>query len=276
MKAASVRTLRPGLHLLEAEVDDFDVRAALVVGRDRVVVWDTLAHPAQMEGVLGLVAAAAESASRSAPRRLPITVVYSHADWDHAWGTCALGDVEAVVAHARAEGRFRTDVPAELEARRSREPGAWDAVRLVPPTAVFERSHAVDVGGATLELHALPGHTLDCIVGFVPEWGVLLAGDTVETPLPVVNDGAAVGRWAEALARWHDDIRVTTLVPSHGPVGGPELLAGTLRYLEGLSAGRSPEDLPALPRFYRETHQRNLELAGQPAADEGAASSGGS
>ena len=257
-----MRTLRPGLHLLETEVEDFDVRAAVLLGRDRAVVWDTLAHPAHMEEVAGILAASGKKARREGRLALRVTVVYSHADWDHAWGTCAVGEVEDVVAHRHAAERFRTDVPAELEARRSREPSVWDAVRLVPPTVLLERAHTVDLGGATLELHALPGHTPDCIVGFVPEWGVLLAGDTVETPLPVVNDGGAVGAWIEELARWASNDRATTVVPSHGRVGGRELLEDTLRYLQGLPEGKGPADLSALPPFYRETHRRNLELAG--------------
>lgn len=259
----AVRLLRPGLHLLETEVEDFDVRAAVLVGTERAVVWDTLAHPAQMECVAGIVGAGREAPARgSAPPPLPVTVVYSHADWDHAWGTCALGDLEDVVAHAWAERRFRSDVPEELGARRAREPGVWDAVRLVPPTVLFERTHAIALGGATLELHALPGHTPDCIVGLVPEWGVLLAGDTVETPLPVVNDGRVVGSWADALERWLGDARVTTVVPAHGPVGGRELLERNVRYLRGLATGEGPADPSALPGFYRDTHRRNLEKAG--------------
>jgi glyoxylase-like metal-dependent hydrolase (beta-lactamase superfamily II) len=132
----------------------------------------------------------------------------------------------------------------------------------VPPTETFTRLHTLDLGGATLELHALPGHTPDCIVGLVPEWGVLLAGDTVETPLPVVNDGGTVQGWADALAGWHGDGRVTTVVPSHGRVGGRELLAVTLDYLRGLPSGRGPEDPAALSPFYRETHRRNVERVG--------------
>ncbi|HSW27861.1 MAG TPA: MBL fold metallo-hydrolase [Longimicrobiales bacterium] len=268
MNAPSVRTLRPGLHLLEAEVEDFDVRAAVLVGTERAVVWDTLAHPAQMEGVRRIVAAAggvagrSAAVGRSAEASLPLTVVYSHADWDHAWGTCALGDVEDVVAHAWSERRFRSDVPEELRRRQAEEPGLWDAVRLVPPTVLFERTHTLDLGGATLELHALPGHTPDCSVCFVPEWGVLLAGDTVETPLPVVNEARAVAEWAQALERWRDDARVATVVPAHGPVGGRELVEHTLRYLRGLAAGGDLADLSALSPFYRETHRRNQELAG--------------
>jgi glyoxylase-like metal-dependent hydrolase (beta-lactamase superfamily II) len=170
--------------------------------------------------------------------------------------------VEDVVAHAWAERRFRGDVPEELRTRRARERGVWDAVRLVAPTVLFERTHTLHLGGATLELHALPGHTPDCIVGFVPEWGVLLAGDTVETPLPVVNDGGAVAEWTRALERWRDDARVVTVVPSHGPVGGRELLEHNVRYLRGLAAGIGSADLSALPHFYSETHLRNQELAG--------------
>lgn len=256
----TVRTLRGGLLLLETEVEDFDVRAAVLVGTERVVVWDTLAHPSQMEGVRDLVAAAEASVSAAGP--LPLTVVYSHADWDHVWGTCALGDVEDVVAHAWAERRFRTDVPEELRRRLEEEPGVWDAVRLVPPTVLTEHTHVVPLGGATLELHALPGHTPDCIVGFVPEWGVLLAGDAVETPLPVVNDARAVEEWARALERWLEDGRVRTVAPAHGPVGGPGLLEKNARYLRGLAAGTEPADLSGLALFYRETHLRNQELAG--------------
>ena len=57
----------------------------------------------------------------------------------------------------------------------------------------------LDLGGVTLELRHLPGHTSDCIVGWIPEWGVLLGGDAIETPLPVVNSEALLGGWLSAL-----------------------------------------------------------------------------
>lgn len=223
------------------------MRAAVLVGEERAVVLDTLAHPTHMAGVLDLVDGR------------PFTVVYSHADWDHAWGTCALGDVNDVVAQDAAAQRFLTDVPEELARRRSAEVGAWADVVLVPPTRTFDTELVVELGGVTLELHALPGHTPDCIVGFVPQWGVLLAGDTVETPLPVVNDGEAVAGWVERLDVWRERADVTTVVPSHGPVGGRDLIARTVRYLRGLKGGGDAPPPGMLPPFYRETHLRNLE-----------------
>ena len=258
-----MRALRPGLHLLETEVEAFDVRAVVLVGTERAVVWDTLAHPEQMAPVPAVVG------------RLPVTVVYSHADWDHVWGTCALelggsaavpAGVQEVVACAATAARFEGEVQADLGRRRSdAPPGALDDVRLVPPSRSFAGSLAVGLGGATLHLHPLPGHTPDCLVGLVPEWGVLLAGDTVETPLPVVNDGAAVPAWIAGLERWAADARVTSVVPSHGRLGGRALIEETAAYLRSLLEGRTPAEAaapgsaPPLTPFDASTHARNLE-----------------
>ena len=240
-----LRTVGRGLHLLETEVEAFDVRAAVLVGAERAVVWDTLAHPSQMAPVGSLVG------------DLPVTVVYSHADWDHAWGTCGIADVESVVAQRSAATRFGTDVPAELEARLRADPEAWRTVHLLPPTTTFADELTLDLGGVTLRLHTLPGHTPDCIVGFVPEWGVLLAGDTVETPLPVVNDGGTVGAWVEGLERWRDDEAVTSVIPAHGRTGGRELIEETVAYLRSLLDG-TVMDPGAVPAFYRKTHEDNV------------------
>jgi glyoxylase-like metal-dependent hydrolase (beta-lactamase superfamily II) len=174
-----------------------------------------------------------------------------------------------VVACERTAERFRGDVQADLERRRAAAaPGALDAVILIPPTVTFEGSLALDLGAVTLELHALPGHTADCIVGFVPEWGVLLAGDTVETPLPVVNHGGAVGEWLAQLERWAAESAVTSVVPSHGRVGGRELIEETAAYLRSLLSEHPSADEglagaslapPALPAFYAKTHARNVQ-----------------
>lgn len=229
-------------------MEDFDVRAAVLLGNTGAVVWDTLAHPAQMAPVSDLVG------GRST------TVVYSHADWDHAWGTSGLGRVEQVVAHEAALRRFATDVADELAVRQASDDRVWDAVRLVPPTRTFVEDLTLDLGGLTLELHALPGHTVDSIVGLVPERGVLFAGDAVETPLPFVNDAAAVAGWGRALEGWLDDARVETVIPSHGPVGGPDLLRRTAGYLRTISVERELALPGDLTPFYRETHERNVRL----------------
>ncbi len=194
--------------------------------------------------------------------RPPWAVVYSHADWDHVWGTAGLaGPVPLIVGHTACAARFAVDVPATLREKRQAEPGRWDAVRLLPPTVTFQDTLALDLGGITLRLHALPGHTADCIVGHIPEWGIWLGGDTVETPLPVVNDGAALPGWISALEDWARAPRVGSVIPAHGAPGGRELLEHNVAYLRGLTAEPLPPPPGRLAPFYAATHAANLRHA---------------
>ncbi len=231
----------------EIEHPDYLVRGAVLRGTTATLIWDTLTHPDDMGAVLPLLGG-----------RQP-TVVYSHADWDHVWGTAALVPApQDIIGHRLCRRRFAAEVPATLRQKSLAEPGRWKAVRLVPPSRVFDDALTLDLGGMTLELHALPGHTADSIVGLVIEEGLLLMGDTVETPLPCVPPGCPLESWISGLAGWLADSRVTTVVPAHGPWGDKEIIRRTLAYLEDLQAGRTMPESAALSPFYRLTHLENL------------------
>lgn len=242
-----VESVGDGIWLTRVPLDEYDVRGVLLVGHRRVVVWDTLALPANMAPWLPLIA------------NRDLVVVYSHADWDHVWGTAGLPLTRTrIVAHALARDRFNADVPATLAEKRAAQPHAWDDVVLIPPTEVFEQDRSIDLGGLTLVLHHLPGHTVDCIVGLIPERGVFLAGDTVETPCPVVPADSHLSAWIAELRRWAADERVRTVIPAHGAIGGREILQQNVEYLEGILTGRPVEPRGPLTAFYRETHANNL------------------
>jgi glyoxylase-like metal-dependent hydrolase (beta-lactamase superfamily II) len=269
--------IRPGLWSVETPVEDFHVRGVVVAGTGRAVVWDTLAAPEHMAGVAEL-----------APD-LPLTVVYSHGDWDHVWGTAGLSRPWwEILAHEACLARFSGDLPGAgaslprtLEEKRAAFPGEYDQVVLIPPTLTIRDTVSLDLGGVTLEIHPLPGHTPDSLVGFVPEWGVFLAGDAVETPLPFLNPGSHAEVWAVALEEWARHLEewerrlergtapqpgnprpfhTSLVIPSHGPVGGPELLRRNALYLRTLLAGEEPELSPDLPPFYVQTHEANRTL----------------
>lgn len=244
----TLRELEPGLWLTELSLEQFDVRGAVILGSRGALVWDTLSHPRDMAPVAELVAGR------------PVTIVYSHADWDHIWGMAGLA-AAPIVGQAACLERFQEDVPVTLEQRLAEQPELWNGVRLIPPDSTFARERILDIGGLSLVLHHLPGHTRDCCVGYVPEWGVLLMGDTVETPFPVVNDATALSGWISGLERWADEPAVRVVVPAHGAVGGREVIAGTLAYLRGLLAGREPTVPNDLSDFYRDTHAANRRAA---------------
>lgn len=233
------------VYLHEITLDEFPVRAALLQGANFRLVWDTLSHPDDM----------AEIAARSAGR--PTFIVYSHADWDHVWGTAAFERNTPIIAHHLGRERFATDLPQTLADFRRDQPGKWEAIELRPPLLTFGRDMDVDLGGLTVQLRHLPGHTPDSIVAFAPELNLLLAGDAVEWPCPCVPKNCDLEAWIEALRSWRAQpgLRV---VPSHGPEGGAELLDHAIAYLDALRHGR-PAVVPAnMPDFYARTHQDNL------------------
>lgn len=253
----SIRTLRPGLWVVETAVEDFQVRGAVVGGSRRAVVFDTLARPRDMEGVDALVSG------------LPVTVVYSHGDWDHVWGTEGLrAGWDEILAQERCLPRFESELPGTLAEKRAQAPGEFEGVRLMPPTRTFQERQTLDLGDITMEITAAPGHTPDSAVAFIPEWNVLMAGDSIETPLPFLNPDSPLDRWVRGLEAWLAQLgnapeasSPPLVIPSHGTVGGPDLIRSNVSYLKALIKGEDPEVSRSLSPFYRETHRSNLRIA---------------
>jgi glyoxylase-like metal-dependent hydrolase (beta-lactamase superfamily II) len=243
----ALHLLEPGIWYRDVALGEYDVRGLLIVGDRKAVVWDTLSNPRDMSGYPEVIG------------NRELAIVYSHADWDHVWGTAGLPYEHArIVGHRSGVERFAGDVPATLREKQAAEPGVWDEVALMAPNEVFDDSLVVELGWLTLTLHHVPGHTPDSIVGFVPERGVLLMGDAAETPLPVVPDGSPVGQWIAGLQRWASDPRVRSVIPAHGAMGGREILDRNIHYLQGLLDGRPIEVDEPLTPFYRDTHAANV------------------
>lgn len=243
----------PGLWLAETDLDLFPVRCAVLVGSERAALWDALAHPRHLAAFKPLL------------KSMAFDAVYSHADWDHVWGAGGLEDLggpQHIVAHPAAALRFERELPGELARMQADEPGKWDAVMLLPPTRIVDGPLRLDLGGLSLDLSPLPGHTPDSMVGLVEELSVLLAGDVVEWPLPSLQEHSPLDAWLDGLARWEGDPRVSQVVPAHGPLGGKELIRATSAYLRDLQAGRAPAVPKDLSPFYAATHRDNLRFTG--------------
>jgi glyoxylase-like metal-dependent hydrolase (beta-lactamase superfamily II) len=237
----------PDLWICEVESPKVQVRAALVIGEKRAVVWDSLTRPEDAAAFVKLIGGK------------PYFVVYSHGDWDHVWGTAGFADGRlGVIGHADCLRRFGDDVPRTLQRMQLMELGEWLSVRLVPPNITFTSYLSLDLGGLTLDLHHLPGHTADSIVGWIPKRGVFLGGDAIEIPLPVVNNAHLLEGWLTALESWQKQEGLTRSIPSHGSLEGRESLDETVAYLQALSGGRQFKLRRKLDDFYRETHQKNL------------------
>lgn len=242
------KEILPNLWIYEAASADITVRGAVVLGERQAVVWDTLTHPRDVSALAAILG------------DKPYHVVYSHADWDHCWGTSGFRRPPlSVIGHDECRRRFEADVPQTLCDMQMAEPDKWDAVGLAPPNMTFSSRLFLDLGGVTLELRHLPGHTSDCIVGWIAGWGVLLGGDAIETPLPVVNSAALLGGWLSALQDWAGSRDLRRSIPSHGSLSGRKALDQTVDYLQSLRGDQDFKLPKRLAKFYRETHQKNLQ-----------------
>lgn len=237
----------PNLWLCDLATSQLQTRAALVVGEKRAVVWDSLTKPEDAPPLL------------EALDGKPYYVVYSHAHWDHICGTAGFDQGRlGVIGHADCLRRFKEELPRTLQRMQLTDMGEWLSVRLVPPNIAFASRLSLYLGGVTLHLHHLPGHSADSIVGWIPEWGVLLGGDALEDPVPVVNNARLLARWLAALESWQNIEGLRRAISSHGSFEGRESLDATVAYLQALSGDRQFNLPSQLDDFYRETHQKNL------------------
>lgn len=246
----TIQPLREQIYLAERPMDgDAIVRAALLLGRRRSVVVDTLTSPEDMAPLLAI----------ATQHGRPIVVVNTHADWDHVWGNAAFPGA-TIVGHQLCRARLLGDAErATLAQKRQEQPHRYAQVLLNPPDVTFATAMTLDLGGLTLELHHLPGHTEDCLVAYVPEQRLLLAGDCAEDPLPLLNSGPLDG-WIHDLRAWAAR-DVDTVVPSHGAISDPALLRENAAYLERLLDNTAAPLQPDLPAFYVAAHARNQAIA---------------
>jgi cyclase len=160
----------------------------------------------------------------------------------------------------------------------------WGETPLVLPTLTFRGTLTLYAGDLRVELLQVgPAHTADDVLVWIPERSVLFTGDVVWSGVtPFVLMGSVTGS-LQALERMRA-LGARTVVPGHGPVGGPELFDATEGYLrwiqrlaeEGAREGLTPleaaeraelgefAELVDPERLVGNLHRAYGELAGLP------------
>jgi cyclase len=177
--------------------------------------------------------------------RLPDLVINTHFHGDHTFGNQLFADQAAIIASRgtrrdiTASGLHLTSLWPEVE---------WGDISVCPPSVCFDDQLTIYAGDLRVDLLRLgPAHTSDDTVVWLPEARVLFAGDLLMAGVtPFCMMGSIVGSLA-AVERLRA-LDPMVIVPGHGPVGGPELLTDSERYLrliqclaaEGLTAGLTP------------------------------------
>ena len=100
-----------------------------------------------------------------------------------------------------------------------------EGVRYRRGDVTFEREYTIDLGGVTVRLMSLGStHTRGDTAIFVEEDGVLFAGDIVmNRTFLSFNPSSSGATWLEVFDQF-EALNPTTIVPSHGAMGGAALI----------------------------------------------------
>lgn len=158
--------LRPGLYC----IDDSGIsKAFLLVGDNKACVIDTA------NGFNDLYAEVRKYTDK------PLVVVNTHGHPDHFFGNVFFDHAYLNSKDWELAENF-TRMP-EIEAELKRRGGTF------PEFKEIKEGDRIDLGGRTLEVYSLPGHTVGSIVLLCPEERILFTGDSINHHLFLQLEG---------------------------------------------------------------------------------------
>ena len=211
--------------------------AGFVVGEKEVVLIDTFFDLKLTEELIDAVASVTN---------LPICkIVNTHHNGDHCWGN-QLVQGATVIGHHRCRTELLTGTSPQILGglatapdddgaigymKKAFAPFDFSNIDVVAPTVTFEDRLWLHPGSTSIRLEYFgPCHTLGDIVAFVPDEGVLFAGDIAFIgSTPLVWEGSLLN-WIETVGRIVA-LKPKTIVPGHGPITDIEGLRAMEAYL---------------------------------------------
>jgi glyoxylase-like metal-dependent hydrolase (beta-lactamase superfamily II) len=206
-----------------------------VIGGDHsVLVVETGMGPRNAEKVLAFASAYAKG------RTLYLTTTHFHPE--HAFGAQVFAGEATYLLNGAQAADLTAKGPGYLEMFRTLgAPVArqLEGVELVTPDVVYDDTYELDLGGRVVRMRATGrAHSKGDQVVTVPDAGVLFTGDLVEAGqfaifpwFPPYDVDVSGLRWIEVMRRLiATGPRV--VVPGHGEISGPQVLADVRDYLE--------------------------------------------
>ena len=165
-KKLFIKEVLPGIFLMD---EAHEATGYLVVGNERACVIDT------MNGYNDLYLAVRELTDK------PLTVVNTHGHPDHIFGNMFFQEAYLHPADLELARTFAED-PEYQKMLEERE-------KIFPPFKDIFPGDTIDLGGRTLEVFGLPGHTPGGILLLLREDRVLFTGDSINHHLWMQLDG---------------------------------------------------------------------------------------
>lgn len=204
----------------------FAANAGIVIGRDCVLVIDTLISAKEGERFLADIRKISDK---------PIKyVVNTHTHLDHALGNCVFAKLGATVISHDADRNMLATQGADILKNAGNyglKPEDMAGTEIVVPTLAFSDQLTINLGGEEVRLiRTAPSHTAGSLVVYLAAKKLLFSGDILFTDFhPFLVDGNFDG-WAKTLDNLLT-MDIERIVPGHGPLSTKKDLLEMKEYL---------------------------------------------
>jgi glyoxylase-like metal-dependent hydrolase (beta-lactamase superfamily II) len=209
-----------------APANSFAANAGIVVGKDSILVVDTLISAKEAKRFIADIRKVSDKPIRY--------VVNTHYHLDHSFGNSEFARLGATVI-SQVNDRNNLEKNGDAALKHAKEYGLTDAdlagTVITLPTITFSDRMTVDMGGETVELiFVAPSHSAGSLLVHLPLRKVLFTGDVLFTEFhPYMGDGDIAG-WVKTLD-FILGLDVTTIIPGHGPISGKKDIAEMKAYI---------------------------------------------
>jgi glyoxylase-like metal-dependent hydrolase (beta-lactamase superfamily II) len=219
--------------------NSFGANAGIIIGRDGIVVVDTLISAKEAARFIKDIRAVSDKPIRY--------VINTHSHLDHTFGNSEFAKLGAVIV-SHVNGKRNMQINGEANLKKAGAYGLtekdMEGTRITYPTLTFSEKMQIDLGDQVVELiYAGPSHTDDSISVYLADKKILFAGDILFTDYhPNIADGDLAG-WTKTL----DSIMtldVAKIIPGHGPVSGKKDVGDMKDYL--ISFDKKARELAAV------------------------------
>ena len=207
--------------------NSFAANAGIVVGRDGILVIDTLISAREAKRFIADIRKISDK---------PIKyVVDTHYHLDHSFGNSEFVRLGATII-SQANDRDNLEKKGEAALKHAKDYGLSDAdlagTVITLPTLTFTDRMTIDLGGETVELiFVAPSHTEGSALVYLPRHKILFTGDILFTDFhPFMGDGD-IGGWVKNLD-FILGLDVTTIIPGHGPLSSKKDIAEMKEYIQ--------------------------------------------
>jgi cyclase len=206
--------------------NSFAANAGIVIGRDGILVVDTLISAKEGQRFLADIRKISNE---------PIKyVVNTHTHLDHAFGNCVFAKLGATVISHTADRKMLELVGAgtlKNIGNYGLKPEDMIGTEIVLPSLTFSDRMQIDLGDETVELiRVAPSHTVGSVIVYLPAKKLLFAGDILFTDFhPFLADGDIPG-WTKTIDALLE-MDVERIIPGHGPLSTKKDLREMKEYL---------------------------------------------